>query len=123
MSWEISTTLEAIFCIEALEKAIILAKPDIFNTDQGTQFTARGFVNILLNQGIRVSMDGKGRVFDNIFVERLWRSVKYEEVYLHDYGSVIEAREGLRRYFEFYNNERIHQALGYKTPREVYLGF
>lgn len=120
ISWEVSTTLENDFCIAALERALKQAIPEIFNTDQGSQFTAKNFIGILLSKAVKISMDGRGRVFDNIFVERLWRSVKYEEVYLHDYGCVAEAREGLGRYFTFYNNERIHQALNYKTPREIY---
>jgi putative transposase len=120
LKWDISTTLEAGFCIETLESAVRVTKPEIFNTDQGSQFTAKDFVNILLEQSVQVSMDGKGRAFDNIFVERLWRSLKYEEVYLHDYSSVTEAREGINRYFEFYNNERLHQSLNYRTPKDVY---
>jgi len=120
LSWETSTTLEGSFCLATLEQALASAVPKIFNTDQGAQFTAKAFVNLLLGQSIQVSMDGKGRAFDNIFVERLWRSVKYEEVYLHDYSSINEAREGIQRYFDFYNNESLHQALGYRTPKEIY---
>ena len=95
-------------------------QPGIFNTDQGSQFTNQSFTGKLLAQGIRVSMDGRGRALDNIFVERLWRSVKYEEVYLKDYRNVVEAKEGLKNYFEFYNRERLHQSLEYQTPETVY---
>ncbi len=95
-------------------------RPEIFNTDQGAQFTSEAFTGLLLEQGIRVSMDGKGRYLDNIFVERLWRSIKYEEVYLKAYQSVAEARVGINAYLEFYNRQRPHQALGYRTPAEVY---
>jgi putative transposase len=103
-----------------LEEALTKARPEIFNTDQGSQFTSHDFTGILKSAGVTISMDGKGRVFDNIFVERLWRTVKYEAVYISDYRTVRDAREGLGRYFDFYNNERIHQALDYKTPLEVY---
>ena len=122
ISWELSTTLEKEFCVEALKRALNLARPDIFNSDQGSQFTSNEFIAALSKPkpGIKISMDGKGRVFDNIFVERLWRTVKYEEVYLKSYETVKEAKNSLRRYFYFYNNERIHQALGYKTPHEIY---
>ena len=120
VSWEISTTLENDFCVTSLERALKQAIPEIFNTDQGSQFTAKNFIEILLSKAIKVSMDGRGRAFDNIFVERLWRSVKYEEVYLHDYRSVAEAKERLGRYFCFYNNERLHQSLNYRAPREIY---
>jgi len=120
VSWELSTTLDTGFCLEALRKALRISKPEIFNTDQGPQFTSVNFTNLLENEGIKVSMDGRGRLYDNIFVERLWRSVKYEEVYLHDYKIVPEARTQLSAYFEFYNDERPHEALGYRTPHEVY---
>ncbi len=120
VSWEISTTLENDFCVTSLESALKQAIPEIFNTDQGSQFTAKNFIEVLHSKAIKISMDGRGRAFDNIFVERLWRSVKYEEVYLHDYRSVAEAKEGLGRYFCFYNNERLHQSLNYRTPREIY---
>lgn len=120
LAWEVSTTLENNFCIMALNNALKIGIPDIFNTDQGAQFTANNFTETLLNNKIKVSMDGRGRAFDNIFVERLWRSVKYEEVYLHEYTGVIEAKEGLGNYFNFYNNERLHQSLQYRAPREVY---
>jgi putative transposase len=122
VAWELSITLDTGFCLEALRKALRISKPEIFNTDQGPQFTSVDFTNLLENEGIKVSMDGRGRVYDNIFVERLWRSVKYEEVYLHDYQMVLEARTHLSAYFEFYNNERPHEALGYRTPHEVYFG-
>lgn len=120
LSWALSITLEADFCIEALERSLRRGNPEIFNTDQGSQYTSMDFTKILLQAGVLISMDSKGRVFDNIFIERLWRSVKYEEVYLHDYADVRDAREGLRRYFQFYNTERLHQSLGYKTPQVVY---
>ena len=120
LAWEVSVTLEADFCVSALQQALSFGRPDIFNTDQGSQFTSIDFTKVLLNAGVQISMDGKGRVFDNIFVERLWRTVKVEEVYLRDYQTVAEARYYLGRYFEFYNNQRLHQALGYGTPAEVY---
>ena len=121
LSWELSTALDTSFCLSALEKALEASQPEIFNTDQGSQFTSREFTGRLEKDDIRISMDGRGRVFDNIFVERLWRSVKYEEVYLHHYQTVSEARSGLARYFLFYNRERLHEALGYQTPYEVYV--
>lgn len=121
LSWKLSNTLDAAFCVDALEEALIFyRKPDIFNTDQGSQFTSASFTGLLLVQGIQISMDGKGRAFDNIFIERLWRSLKYEEVYLHDYADVREAKSRLKIYFDFYNYCRHHQALGYKKPVEVY---
>jgi putative transposase len=120
LSWEISVTLESEFCIEALKEALSFGKPQIFNTDQGSQFTSTEFTKILQDASVQISMDGKGRAFDNIFSERLWRTVKYEEVYLRDYQSVNEARYYLGRYFEFYNNERLHEALSYRSPAEVY---
>ena len=106
--------------MEALELALRKGQPEIFNSDQGSQFTSNDFTTKLLDNKIDISMDGKGRVFDNIFVERLWRTVKYEEVYLKDYASVSEARKSIEEYFRFYNNERPHQNLGYKTPYEIY---
>jgi putative transposase len=120
LSWELSVTMETSFCISALEWALMGSRPEIFNTDQGSQFTSAAFTSTLEEAGIAISMDGRGRALDNVFVERLWRSVKYEEVYLKDYSDVSEARENLRRYFEFYNRERLHQALGYRTPEAVY---
>ncbi|RLC35545.1 IS3 family transposase [candidate division Kazan bacterium] len=120
LTWALSISMEKEFCLEALDKALKVSCPKIFNTDQGSQFTSKEFTGRLEAKGIAISMDGRGRVFDNIFIEHLWRTVKYEEVYLHDYGNVREAKEGLWRYFEFYNNERIHSSLGYLTPHEVY---
>ena len=120
VSWEVSTTLEKDFCISALERSLGIAQPQIFNSDQGSQFTSPSFYQIILDKGIAVSMDGRGRAFDNIFIERLWRTVKYEEVYLKGYDDVPEAVRELGKYFDFYNNERHHQALGYKKPVEIY---
>jgi putative transposase len=120
LSWEVSITLESDFCVEALKQALGSGRPEIFNTDQGSQFTSADFTDTLLAADVQISMDGKGRAFDNIFVERLWRTVKVEEVYMRDYQTVAEARYYLGRYFNFYNNERLHQALGYRTPAEVY---
>lgn len=121
LAWEISTTLDTSFCLSVLKEALKLSKPEIFNTDQGSQFTSLEFTGRLEEEDIRISMDGRGRVYDNIFVERLWRSVKYEEVYLHQYQTVSEARNGLAKYFLFYNTERLHESLGYQTPYEVYV--
>lgn len=121
LSFEVSTTLDTGFCIEALEKALNISKPEIFNTDQGSQFTSEAFTGCLKASDISISMDGRGRALDNIFVERLWRSVKYEEVYLKEYESVKEAVTGLNSYFDFYNKERGHQSLKYQTPYEVYI--
>lgn len=121
LSWAISVTMDVHFCLEALGYALDKGTPVIFNTDQGSQFTSREFTSMLQNAGVRISMDGKGRVFDNIFIERLWRSVKYEEVYTKDYADVRACIEGLRSWFLLYNNQRPHQALGYKTPSELYL--
>ena len=121
LSWRLSTTLESDFCVRALEEALSrYGAPEIFNTDQGSQFTADAFTDVLLDRGVKVSMDGKGRYTDNIFVERLWRSLKYEEVYLHAYASVPEARAAIRTYFQFYNGERFHQALGNQAPAAFY---
>lgn len=120
LAWVVSTTLEEAFCIEAVQRALQLGQPEIFNTDQGAQFTSPRFTKPLLAAGVRISMDGRGRALDNIFVERLWRTVKQEEVYLKDYATPAEATAGMDRYFPFYNDERPHQALAYKTPREVY---
>ena len=120
LSWEVSITLGPEFCVMALKHALSFGRPEIFNTDQGSQFTSDDFTKELLGAGVQISMDGKGRVFDNIFIERLWRTVKVEEVYLRDYQTVTEAAYGLGRYFDFYNNQRLHQALGYGTPAEVY---
>lgn len=122
LAWELSITLDTAFCVQALERALQGSKPEIFNMDQGVQFTATDFISSLEKNNIQISMDGRGRVYDNIFVERLWRTVKYEEIYLHDYRSVSEARVRLASYFQFYNMERIHEALAYRTPYEVYSG-
>jgi putative transposase len=123
LSWRISNSLDASFCIDALQDALLYyGCPEIFNTDQGSQFTSEGFTDILLTNDIKISMDGRGRAFDNIFIERLWRTVKYEEIFLHDYSSIAEAREKLEKYFNYYNYERHHQNLGYKKPAEVYFG-
>jgi putative transposase len=120
LSWALSVTLDGQFCCEALQQALRQGPPEIFNTDQGAQFTSKDFTGLLEEQGIQISMDGRGRALDNVFVERLWRSVKYEEVYLKDYATVPEARQGLGQYFTFYNHERLHQSLGYQTPAAVY---
>ena len=120
LAWRLSNTLEGSFCLEALEEALGLATPEIFNSDQGCQFTAATFVSRLESRRIAVSMDGRGRALDNVFIERLWRSVKYEEVYLRDYADGWEAEERLGAYFRFYCHERRHQSLGYRTPAEVY---
>ena len=120
LSWRLSNTLDACFCVEALEEALKKGKPDIFNTDQGAQFTSEAFTGLLQQHGVRISMDGKGSYKDNLFIERLWRSVKYEEVYLKAYQDAREARIGLGNYFRFYNTERPHQTHGYRTPAEVY---
>jgi len=122
LAWSLSTTLEKEFCLEALRGSFRISRPEIFNTDQGAQFTSPEFTGLLERAKIRISMDGRGRVYDNIFVERFWRSVKYEEVYLHEYRTVAEARAHLEVYFRFYNEERPHEALGYRTPHEVYFG-
>lgn len=121
LSWRLSNTLDASFCIEALEEALERYEaPDIFNTDQGSQFTSEGFMGVLLSHGISISMDGRGRWMDNVFIERLWRSVKYEEVYLKAYESISEARRELGAYFDFYNMRRRHQGLKDQTPDQVY---
>jgi putative transposase len=120
LSWRLSNTLDVSFCLEALEEALSKGTPAIFNSDQGSQFTSKDFTQILLDKGIKISMDGRGRVFDNIFIERLWRSVKYENVYLKGYETCEETIDGLGSYFPFYNNQRPHQALGYKVPHEVH---
>jgi putative transposase len=120
LSWALSNSLEVGFCLEVLEAALARGRPEIFNTDQGAQFTADVFTKPLRDRGIAISMDGKGRCLDNVFVERLWRSLKYEEVYLHAYATMPEARAGIGRYFSFYNDERAHQTLGYQTPAAFY---
>jgi putative transposase len=120
LSWRLSNTLDADFCVEALEEALKKGKPEIFNTDQGAQFTGEAFTGLLKQHGIRISMDGKGSYNDNLFIERLWRTVKYEEVYLKAYQDGRDARIGLGNYFRFYNTERPHQTHDYRTPAEVY---
>lgn len=122
LTWKLSNSLDELFCVEALEEALAEARPEIFNTDQGVQFTGRAFTGRLESAGVAISMDGKGRALDNVFVERLWRTVKYEEIYLKDYMEVADCREGLGCYFPFYNHERLHQHLAYCTPWEVYRG-
>ena len=120
LSWELSNTPDGSFCLDALEAALRWGKPEVFNTDQGTQFTAEAFTGRLEAAGVAVSMDGKGRCLDNVFVERLWRTVKHEDIYLRGYETARQLRAGLARYFGFYNAERRHQSLGYRTPQEVY---
>lgn len=120
LSWKISNSLEGSFCVEALEEALGISCPEIFNTDQGVQFTSMSFTRRLEARGVSISMDGKGRALDNVFVERLWRSVKYEDIYLKEYENVPALRSGLSAYFTFYCHERVHQALGYQTPAELY---
>lgn len=120
LDWQLSISLEADFCIETLSRVLDITRCDIFNTDQGSQFTSTGFTDVLKKHDIDISMDGKGRWVDNVFVERLWRSVKYECVYLHEWDNVVEARDALRGYFKFYNYERPHQSLGGQTPSQIY---
>ncbi len=122
MAWALSNTLERFFCLEALEAALAQGRPEIFNSDQGAQFTSLDFTARLEEAGIRISMDGRGRAFDNIFIERLWRTVKYEHVYLYRHETVPELFAGLTAYFHFYNHERYHQSLAYCTPAEVHFG-
>lgn len=122
LSWQLSNTLDSLFCLDALRLALQLGQPDIFNTDQGVQFTAHAFTNELQAANIRISMDGRGRAFDNIFVERLWRTVKYEDIYLKGYATVPALWAGLESYFQFYNYQRPHQALDYSRPADVYFG-
>jgi putative transposase len=121
LSWSLSLTMEVDFCVDALKRALRRGLPGIFNTDQGSQFTSEKFTGNLTGRQIAISMDGRGRCMDNIFIERLWRSLKYEEVYLKDYASVAEARTGIAGYFRFYNHERLHQSLDYRTPAGIYL--
>jgi len=120
LSWEVSNTLDDDFCLTALERALQQGKPDIFNTNQGVQFTANAFTGRLERAEVSISMDGKGRVFDNSFIERLWRTVKYEDIYLNEYDSGLALVSGLASYFGFYNHDRFHQSLGYLTPAQVY---
>jgi len=122
LAWELSNTLEVLFCVEALQQALGIGHPEIFNTDQGAQFTSEEFTGKLQGAGIRISMDGRGRALDNVMVERLWRSVKYEEIYLWDYADGKEAWQRLSWYFPFYNTQRRHQGLSRQTPAEVYFG-
>jgi len=123
LAWRLSTTLDTRFCREALEEALAkYGQPEVFNTDQGCQFTSEEFTNVLLSRGIQISMDGKGRALDNVFVERLWRTVKQEDIYLKGYSTVSECKEGLERYFQRYNTIREHQSLDYNYPEEVYYG-
>ena len=122
ISWRLSNTLDQYFCLAMLEEALLFGKPAIFNSDQGSQFTALKFTDMLEDREIAVSMDGRGRFYDNIFIERLWRTVKYEEVYLRDYQTVSDAYMGLGNFFRFYNYDRVHQSLGYRVPAEVYRG-
>jgi len=120
LSWELSNTLDTEFCLAALDRAMIHQQPEIFNTDQGSQYTSEAFTSRLEEAAVRISMDGRGRVFDNIMIERLWRSLKYEEVYLKDYQSMYDCRCSLKAYFDFYNHERRHQGVGRRTPWAVY---
>lgn len=121
LAWPSSLAIRSSFCVAALEEVLRQACPEISNTDQGSQFMSEDFVGPLERAGIRISMDGRGRFLDNIFVERLWRTVKYEDLYLHDYEMVADTRAGLVRFFSFYNEERFHQSLDYRTPAQVYL--
>lgn len=120
LSWELSPSLSASFCVDALQRALRIAIPDVHNSDQGSQFTSCEYTVALENAGIKISMDGKGRCMDNIFTERLWRTVKYENIYLKSYHNITEARQGLHEYFTFYNKKRKHQSLNYHTPQEIY---
>jgi len=120
LAWRLSNTLDGLFCQEMLDEALSGGRPEVFNTDQGVQFTAEAFTSRLQSAGVAVSMDGRGRCLDNVFVERLWRTVKYENIYLQGYESVPELEKGLGQYFPFYNHERLHQALAYRTPAAVY---
>ena len=120
IAWRLSNTLDGSFCLDMLEEALALGRPEVFNTDQGVQFTAAAWTGRLEAAGVHVSMDGRGRCLDNVFVERLWRTVKYEDIYLYGYEGVRDLQQGLQRYFPFYNEERLHQALGYRTPAAVY---
>ena len=120
LSWALSLTMEVDFCLDALERALRWGRPEIFNSDQGSQFTSEKFTGVLAQRGVAISMDGRGRCLDNIFIERLWRSLKYEEVYLRDYMRVPEARSGIGNWFRFYNHQRFHQSLEYRTPAAVF---
>jgi putative transposase len=120
LSWELSNTLDSSFCLNSLQAALKKGSPHIFNTDQGSQFTGKLFTTELLDHGIKISMDGRGRCFDNVFIERFWRSLKYEEVYINEYQSVSDAYLGIQRYIRFYNDDRLHQSLGYRSPSELH---
>jgi putative transposase len=122
LAWELSNSLDGSFCRTALHQALKCGTPVIFNTDQGCQFTAPYFTTVLEAASVQISMDGRGRVFDNIFIERLWRTVKYEHLYLYEHQTVAAARQGLDGYFHFYNTARLHQSLAYRTPAEVHFG-
>ena len=122
LSWRVSNTLDTLFCMECLAEALTYGRPEIFNNDQGSQFTSIEFTQKLLDAKIRISMDGRGRVFDNIFIERLWRTVKYGNIYINEYQTITDVRQGLKSYLNFYNTERLHQSLEYQTPWEVYSG-
>jgi len=124
LSWELSNTMDVSFCVEAVQRALRTnRRPEIFNTDQGSQFTSDGFIHILKEHHIRISMDSVGRALDNVYVERLWRSLKYEDIYIKSYENMIELDEGVSRYFHFYNSERFHQSHDYRTPDEMYRSF
>lgn len=120
IAWKLSSTLENVFCIEALEQALKISQTDIHNSDRGVQYTSLNYISVLEKNNIRISMDGRGRCMDNIFTERLWRTVKYENVYLNEYADIREAEQGLSEYFKFYNEQRRHQSLGYRTPAQIY---
>lgn len=120
LAWELSTSLAVDFCLRVLDRAVRVGQPEILNSDQGSQFTSLDFIDRVQQHQVRISMDGRGRALDNIFTERLWRSLKYEEVYLKDYQTVREAKDGISQYLKFYNHERLHQSLNYRTPAEVY---
>jgi putative transposase len=122
LTWRLSNTLDGSFCLEMLDEALSRGRPEVFNTDQGVQFTAQAWTSRLESAGVAVSMDGRGRCLDNVFVERLWRSVKYEDIYLHGYETVPQLQQGLGRYFRYYNEARFHQSLAYRTPAVVYQG-
>lgn len=121
LSWRLSNTLESHFCVEALDDSLSRGRPEIFNTDQGSQFTSQAFISVLQDHEIAISMDGRGRAIDNVFIERLWRTVKYEDIYLKEYKTATDLAAGLERYFAFYCHERPHSSLGYRTPAEAYM--
>jgi len=122
LAWRLSNTLDMSFCVECLKEALKYGTPEIFNSDQGVQFTSIAFIQALLEKNIRISMDGRGRVFDNIFIERLWRTVKYSDIYVHEYSTMMDTHNGLGVYFNTYNTQRLHQSLDYQTPWEMYSG-